>query len=344
MIAAQKEKCVEYLSDILHVLKSTNQYEQVLHLVVDRITRMYASQTCAVILIDPKTEYLSIENSVGLSYTFCKTFRRKFAVGTIGEVLWTGKPIVIPDAIRDPKLSEEVMLEHRFSSCVCVQLAVDHRTLGYLQVDHTEPNAFAKQDVQTLQVLADIAALAVHKARLHDENLRLDTIDRDTGLEKYTAFVKKLNAALESAKQFNENLAVMILDVDNYKTILNTYGYDNAIKFLKELSGLLQTQLRTVDLSGRYGFDELILMLARTDVESAVEFAQDFCSAVERYSFVNGTIRTTVSIGVAAYPQNGNSTQELLATAKQALFEAQRAGRNNVFFYPASWYESEKAH
>lgn len=334
---------LDYLGEILQTAKSSNQYEQTLHLIVDRIVRLYRPQTCAVILIDPTTEYLNVENSIGLSYTFCKEFRRKLAVGLIGEVLWTGKPIVIADRSKEPQRAAELQLEQPFESCVCVQIGVDNRSLGYLHVDSRHPNAFSRRDVCIMQIFADLAALAIHKARLHDENLHLDTIDHDTGLEKYNAFIRRLETELAGAASFGENVSVMILDVDNYKTILGTYGYENALQCLKELGALVRAELRSIDACGRYGFDEFIVMLSRTNLDSAVQFAQKLCRAVEASRFVGGTIRTTVSIGLATFPQNGQTLNDLLVTAKRALFEAQRAGRNNVFFYPAEWYAGEHA-
>lgn len=335
------QNCLEYFGAVLKLVKSSNQHEEVLHLLVDRIARLYKVQTCAVILIDPKSEYLHVENSIGLSHTFCKAYRRHLSVGKIGELLWTGAPIFLSGGTYEKTLAEEVQLEHPFASCVCVQIAADHQTLGYLHIDSKEPSAFARRDLPLLQAYADIAAIAIHKSRLHDENLRLDTIDRDTGLEKYTSFVVKLEAALERAKHFDERFALLIMDVDNYKTILGTYGYDTALAFLRELGQMLLASHRSIDASARYGFDEFILLLARTEMDAAVDFAREFCSKVEATTFASNRIRTTISIGVSAFPQNGRTVDDLVQTAKKALFEAQRAGRNNVFFYPEEWYVSE---
>lgn len=338
---SEEKTCLQYFGEMLSVTKASNQYEQTLHLIVDRIVRMFKCQTCAVILIDPRTEYLRIENSIGLSHTFCKAFRRKLATGAIGEVLWTGKPAIISAHANEPTITDEIQLENPFESCVCVQIASDQRTLGYLHVDSATVNAFTDEDVRTFQAFADLAAIAINKAQVHDENLRLDMTDSDSGLEKYSAFVKKLEAGMERAVQFNEQFAVLLLDVDNFKTILGTHGYDSAMKFLRELGSLVHSSLRSIDAAGRYGFDEFIVMLSNSGLEQAVEFAQNLCRKIENGLFVANTIQTTVSIGVASYPQNGKTKGDLMITAKHALFEAQRAGRNSVFFYPAEWYASE---
>lgn len=341
MTTLPAERFLYYISEILQTLKSTNQYEQVLHLIVDRLVRIYKCQTCAVVLIDTKTEYLNIENSFGLSWTFCKEFRRKVATGSIGELLWTGKTVFISDCERQPQITEQVRMENPPGSCLAVQIAVDHRTLGYLYADSRERDAFAEQDIRVLQAFADFAGIAILKSRLHEENMRLDRVDHETGLEKYGAFIEKLGTSLERAKSLHENFAVEIIDVDNFKSIVKTYGYDASKQFLKELGDRVKGQLGHIDAGGRYGYDEIIILLANRNVEQAVACARNLARAVEETPFTPRQIHSTISIGVAAYPQNGKTVEGLLLAAKNACFEAQRAGRNNVFRCLTEWNMNE---
>lgn len=334
------DKSLSYLSEILGVLRSTNQHEQVLHLVVDRLVRIYKCQVCAVLLIDRKTEYLNIENSYGLSWTFCKEFRRKLTTDPIGELLWTGKPILIDGPTQ--QLAEEVRLEHPFGSCIAVQIAVDQRTLGYLYADSKDSAVFTEDDIPIIQAFANAAGIALHKSHLHYENMHLDKIDHETGLEKYEAFIEKMRTSLDRAEKFEENFAVVMLDVDNFKAMTKTYGFETSRDFLKELGDLVTRQLRSIDAAGRYGFDELIITLAKSSLEQAVSLAHKLARAVEEHPFTPQKINSTISIGVAAYPDNGKSIDKLLTAAKNALFEAQRSGRNNVFHYVSEW-GAEKA-
>jgi diguanylate cyclase (GGDEF)-like protein len=336
-------KCLDSFSEIISILTSTNQHERAFHYVVDRIVRLFHCQTCAIVLIDRKTEYLSIENSYGLSHTFCKAFRKKVATGAIGELLWTGRTIVVRDSEQQAQLAQEVMLEHPLGSCLCVQISILHRAMGYLHVDAAEKREFKHEDVRLLQIFADIAAISLYKDHLYEENLRLDKIDHETELLKYGPFVEMLHATVEKAKDTNEQLAVMILDVDNYKQIVNTYGYDASRDFLKELGDLVKLHLRSIDIGGRYGGDEIIVMMPRGGLEEAVNSARELRKRVEQGVFTRQRIATTISIGVAAYPHNGRTMEDLLLSAKEALFEAQRAGRNKVYHYLTEWSSRERA-
>jgi diguanylate cyclase (GGDEF)-like protein len=331
MTHPKPEECLTFVSEVLGVLKSTNQYERVLYLIVDRIVRIYKCQTCAVVVVDPKTDYLSIPLSHGLSHTFSKEFRRKVAMGAIGKLLWTGKSILIEDSAVDPQLAEDVKLENRFGSAVCVQISADHHTLGYLHVDSIEKRCFAAEDFHILQAFADFAGLALYKARLFDENLRLDRVDHETELEKYAPFLDRIHSSIERARTLNENFTLMILDVDNFKHIALTYGYDSSRRMLKELAGSVKSRLRAIDAVGRHGIDEFIVLRSNTTLEQGSSFAEELRRSVAESLFTDRGIKTTVSIGVASFPQGGDSLDSLLKKVKEALYEAQRAGRNRVF-------------
>ena len=341
MIDLHDSRCFRFFSEVLSALKSTNQHEKVLSLIVDRTGRMYHCQTTAVVLIDPATEYLHVECSSGLSHTFCKTFSRQIATAAVGRVIWTSQPILIGDARAERELAAEVQLEHPFGCCACLPISVDQRPLGYLFVDRREPGSLAAEDLSVLQIFADLAGIAIVKARLFEENLRLDTIDHETGMEKYLPFLERLRLSIERAREVHESFGLLLLDVDNFKQIVNTYGYDTSRVLLRELGEVVREDLRPVDAAGRYGFDEFILLIEGADLERTVSAASGILEKVKACGFTDRAIRSTVSIGVASYPDNGISEDDLLTTARRALFEAQRRGRNMVHHYLREWYARE---
>lgn len=337
------EQCFRYLAEILGTLRSTNQHEKVLHLVVDRIVRLTHCQTCAIVLIDPTTEYLGIDNAHNLSLTFCNSFRRKIATATIGELLWTGKPILLHGDEPDRVTAEEIALEHPVTSCACVQISVDHRALGYVHIDSRERHAFSADHLELLQIFGDIAGLALNKSRMYEENLHLERFDKETGLEKYVPFLERVHGAVARGKEFNETFALLLLDVDNFKEIVKTFGYDVSRQLLKEMATTLRGHLRPIDGAGRFGFDEFILLLENTDLVAGQTIARQYAQVISTSPYTPQAIRSTVSIGVAAFPQSGQTSMDLLRAAKSALFEAQRGGRNGVFAFAAETASAARA-
>jgi|WetSurMetagenome_2_1015567.scaffolds.fasta_scaffold149784_2 diguanylate cyclase (GGDEF)-like protein len=334
----RKKSCLEFISEIAHTLATSSNYERVFHLVVYWLSHMYKSQTVAIVLINPKTEFLTVYNSTGLSHTFCSNFKRPQSTGILGKLLWSGTPILIDDSTMENSQSAEVMLEHSFGSCVCVQIAIDHRTLGYLHIDSTEVQWFREEDVPIIRTFADLAAIAYSRCQIQEENLKLDRIDHETDTEKYGPFIENVRHVLARAQRTSEEFSLLLMDVDNIKMVMNTYGRDSAFQLLHELASLIKTESIPLYAVGRYGFDEFIVLLDHCGLHAAVDYATSLLLKIERKEFTANNLATTVSIGIASYPQNAVMLEELLITLKNALFEAQRAGKNKVHYYQKEWF------
>ena len=341
MKVQEKERCLLLMIDILKILKSTRQHEEVFYRTIDLITRVLPCQSVAVIMIDPANEYLKIDCTYGISHTFQKQFRRRISTGVIGELIWNGKPIVIRDSQADPVLAQEVQLEQPFGSCFCAPIGADHRSVGYLSVTSDLTQAFDADDQSFLQACADVMGIAYQKCWLAEENLRIDRIDHETGLEKYSAFLERLQAAMDRNAQFKEPFAVVLCDVDNFKSISQTYGYAASRQLLLDLGNLVKHNVRSMDATGRFGFDEFVVLREKTNPEDARRFADELRISVAETLFTSYGIRSTISVGLAVYPQNGATMDDLMVTAKKALFEAQKSGRNKVMTLPGVWYQRQ---
>jgi diguanylate cyclase (GGDEF)-like protein len=326
------EECLNFFSEVLSILKAAHEPERVLSLIVDRIVRMYSCQTCAVVKIDPNTEYLRVLTNYNLSHLYVKDFHRTQGTGALARLLSTGRPILLKDGEQDPQLMQELKMEHPMRSAVCLQIAAEHRTLGYLYADAREPDTFSEHDLHTLQSFADLSSIALNKSYLYEKNLRLDKIDHETDLEKYAPFLERLSTSIARAEENHESLSLFILDIDNYKQIGGTYGYEASKRVLKELAGLIKARLRPMDAASRYGFDEIIVMRENTSMDDGIAFAENIRKTIEEKRFTQQDIHTTVSIGVAAFPKNAQIEKDLLLVAKEALYDAQRSGRNRVAY------------
>ncbi len=326
------ERCLRYIAEITSTLASTHQAERVLHLVVDRLVRVYQCQTGAVITINPRTEYLQITNASGISLTFAKQFHRTISMGVVANLIWTGRVVVIHDAAAEPEKAEELKLEHPFTSCICVPLTINHQTLGYLHLDSLRPYAFNHDDLLILTTYAQLAALALDRSRLHDEVLRLERIDHESGLEKYSFFIERLQELIERALRFNETMGLVFFDIDNFKGIVNTYGYEQSLKFIKEFGTLVRRSIRPIDLASRFGTDEFIILQSNTPASVVLDQAEQIRKLIAETLYTDKNIRTTISIGVGIYPHDGADVQTLMINAKNAVIEAQRSGRNTVYY------------
>ena len=139
--------------------------------------------------------------SHGLSATFENAFRRKLTTDVIGKLLWTGHPVVIGQSDVNRNWQPDCSWKFR-SVRACVfrfQPIIEPWDISRPRRKRAE--FFSEDDIRPLQAFADFAGVAVHKARLYEENLRLDTVDHDTGLDKYSAFLEKLGISLSRAQE-----------------------------------------------------------------------------------------------------------------------------------------------
>ncbi len=132
-----------------------------------------------------------------------------------------------------------------------------------------------------------------------------------------------------------------IADIDNFKYIVNTLGTDTGNALLKEIADVLRMRIRNVDFTCRYGIDEFIVLLPKTGLDEAIQFAGDLRKYIDDNEFTASKIDSSISVGVSVYPVNGSNVEEVILTGKHALFEAQRAGRNKVMYYRSAWYSGE---
>lgn len=187
----------------------------------------------------------------------------------------------------------------------------------------------------------EIAGILV-KARDITERKRAEQAEelasRDglTGLYNHRTFLSMLNEEIARAERYNHPLSLLMLDIDYFKHVNDTWGHLSGDAVLKGLSDLLMKQARSIDRVCRYGGEEFTVILSETDVIMATTLAERLRKTVERQPFAIGdgkTIRITVSIGVATYSQQMSSAEGLVKASDVALYAAKGGGRNQVCRY-----------
>ena len=171
----------------------------------------------------------------------------------------------------------------------------------------------------------------------------LSETDEMTGLLNKRSFSPMLGKAIEVAEQYSQPLSVMMIDADNLKKVNDTYGHKAGDKLILTIASTIRDCLRTSDIICRYGGDEFVALLPQFPSAKAAETAERLRSAVENTSFdVDGEkITTTVSIGVASYPDKVSKTSALMEKADEALYESKKAGRNKVVVYVENQSQSQ---
>jgi diguanylate cyclase (GGDEF)-like protein len=193
---------------------------------------------------------------------------------------------------------------------------------------------FSHEEEELLQYLAGQAVVSIENATLHEKVERQAVTDELTGLANLRAFHSILEGEIERARRFNTPLALVMLDLDNFKLVNDEYGHQQGDEVLALVADVLRDFSRDIDAPARYGGEELAVVLPQTDAEGAAQLAERIREAVDRLEVPRvdgeGTLRLQASFGVAALPESAVDREGLIAAADAALYRAKRAGRNRV--------------
>ena len=177
--------------------------------------------------------------------------------------------------------------------------------------------------------------LDINQRKLMEQELeRMATHDPLTGLYNRRELERQFKEELARARRYGRPLSLLWLDLDHFKTINDDYGHLAGDEVLRELSRLLQTHVRAVDYAARYGGEELLIVLPELDQSGALEMAERLRGLVEstRIRVSSGEqLGVTVSIGVASYPLDGETADQLFSKADEAMYQAKQSGRNRVY-------------
>ncbi|HLB94851.1 MAG TPA: diguanylate cyclase [Nitrospiria bacterium] len=221
------------------------------------------------------------------------------------------------------------------ASFLGLPMIAQDRIIGIFVISSQQPDAFDGHHKDFLEALCHQAALSVSDAQLHDEVARLATSDGLTGVANHRRFQERLAEECERQTRHQGTFSLIMLDVDHFKRINDSFGHPVGDQVLKRLAGILVSMMRKIDTVARYGGEEFAVLLPNAGRREAAKLADRIRKAVEESRFEIGPtpIPVTVSLGVATFPEDTLLRQELLEAADQALYAAKKAGRNRTCLY-----------
>jgi two-component system cell cycle response regulator len=174
-----------------------------------------------------------------------------------------------------------------------------------------------------LDKLCDRYEMAVHSA----------ITDKLTGLYNRRYFDYFLDLEIKRSSRQQTSLALLMVDIDDFKQINDTLGHLFGDTILNKLGELLKTQIRETDMAARYGGEEFAVVMSNTDLAEAVQIAERIRQTIQSYSFGDKNVLMTASIGIALYPSDADSSNKLIEKSDRSLYKAKRSGKNRVVAY-----------
>lgn len=215
---------------------------------------------------------------------------------------------------------------------VAVPLGADGRSAGMLELhDKADGTSFCEADLQAVQALAAQAAVAVENVGLHKEAQRLSVTDGLTGLWNRRFLNLALRREVDRALRYEHPLAVLIVDIDRFKSVNDEHGHARGDAVLVDVARRLRKVVRETDVVSRLGGEEFVLVLPETDRAGAARTCERICTAMRGAPFEAADeppLAVTVSIGAALLPGPGTPPDVLLQAADDALYEVKDGGRD----------------
>ncbi len=254
--------------------------------------------------------------------------------GICGAVALTGEPRRIPDVTLEAAYLNVVpgMLSE-----LCVPIKDGNRVIGVINAESKKTDAFSEADERLLVTFASQLATAIVKVRLFEEVKQLSITDPLTGLYNRRHFFEQAVREFARARRYERPLAAIMLDLDRFKRVNDTYGHAVGDQVLQAVARICRRELRQIDLLARYGGEEFVALLPESELVEAGQVAQRLCDRMAAAIFDTnaGPVKLTVSLGVAALDHDCAELDDLLKRADRALYAAKEAGRNRVHSWSA---------
>jgi diguanylate cyclase (GGDEF)-like protein/PAS domain S-box-containing protein len=317
-----------------------------LHAVVQRALNLIGGTTCNCYLYEAKADHLERVVSAGQGLVSRKTTRQR-GEGLVGVIWETGQPLLVNDYPSWPG-RVRVYASAAPRSMIGAPIRWGGEFLGVLNIMGAEKNRFTRTDVDTLGMFATQAAIAIRNARIYKQIEQTAVTDVLTGLFNRRGFLQLGEREFDRAMRLGRPLAALLIDIDHFKAVNDRFGHHTGDQVLQALAACLGRNSRAIDVAGRYGGEEFVLLLPDTLPAEAIRIAERLRESIAKIllpavplegALPETVIGVTASIGVAALTPETRDLAFLIDRADQAQYRAKNAGRNRVCL----WETQERA-
>lgn len=250
--------------------------------------------------------------------------------GLAGRCIYEQKTMLLQDLANSEMNLDAGLLKVRPAGMVWFPMCYKDKPRGVLLLGSIKP--YDHDEISHIEHLVAQLCIALDNALIHKEIEKLSVTDPLTGVFNRRRFVEAVEDEFRSAMRYKYNLGIVMLDVDDFKSINDTYGHHQGDIVLTELSRLIKEKTRTTDVWARYGGEEFVGLVTHSSAEGMYILAEKLRKSVEEHEFpgLKG-MKVTVSVGVGCFPGEGvNDMEDLMKAADDNLYKAKRSGKNKV--------------
>jgi len=328
------------MSELTKAITPIQNYETLLQMILDKSAELLKAEQGSLMMLDQETDALFLEAKKGIHQGTSGKIRIQRGEGIAGKVAERGEPILVINLESDPRIKQKNRQHYKTRSFVSVPLKIADRVIGVLNLsDKTTGEVFDEEDLKLIQSVATHAAIVMERNDFYnksEELKKLTITDSLTGLLNRRYLQERLKDELARSERYGHPMSLLMLDLDGFKDCNDTQGHLFGDKILKDVAETLLKTVRAMDIVARYGGDEFMVILPETQESVAVDIAERLRSSVHQ-----GVTHTseeaepepcalTASIGIACYPDQGDTVDVLLENVDKALYRAKHKGKNRV--------------
>lgn len=304
---AQELVKLAFFVEIGKAITAARNIEETLKEIMVQIGTIFAPKNWSLLLRNPRSGDLKFIIATGSGVEGLRGRIIPRGKGIAGWISESGQPVIIDDVSRDKRFDPEMdeLVKFQTKSIIGVPLKTRNRVLGVIElVNKLDDQMFTSLDLKILMSIADFAAIAIEKNYYLQALRKLSQVDSLTGLANRRSFEKTLEREKERTRRSQKQFCVLVMDINDFKTINDTHGHVSGDLVLKNLAIILQRTLRQMDLAARLGGDEFAVILPETTRRGGEEVRDRILKTLEGFNKGSG-IPFTISIGVeSADPQN----------------------------------------
>jgi diguanylate cyclase (GGDEF)-like protein len=328
------------LTELMQKSVSTLAVKELFQVILDRSTEYVEAEQGSVMVLDQDRNELVVQAIKGLNPMILEGVRVRPGESISGMVFAEGEPLLVADLETDVRVLREKRPRYRTRSFISLPLRSNGETIGVLNVaDKASGDPFTTYDLALLTSIATYTTVAIQRSEYYhrsEELKRISITDSLTGLLNRRYFQERLAEEIERFKRHKLPFALIMMDIDDFKRLNDTYGHVVGDDALVRTARAVRSSIRAIDVAARYGGEEFTVILPQTSKQAGRTMANRIGRAVARtpISTPKGdTAYLTLSLGVASFPDDAQTLEDLLRRSDEALYEAKRRGKNQAVLY-----------
>ena len=333
-------RLVSMISALALVDNRPQLYKQILEMSSELLTATSGS----LMLLNEADGTLKIAAAKGMTSSLAKTMTVPFGEGIAGRVAKSGFPLLVNDIERDKRVATKNRPRFKTKSFLSLPLEVENRLIGVLNLaDKSNGGNFTETDLNLMQTFTKHAVLMIDRAATLEKAGKFEQLaitDPLTGLYNRRFLEDRLQEELSRGVRQQQSFCIILADLDSFKGYNDICGHLAGDQVLRKTADLIRRSAREMDVVTRYGGEEFCLILPGTGKKESIFVGERIRRAIEAESFPGESHlplgRLTISLGIATFPADGVSANEIIHAADLALYQAKALGRNRLVLYDSS--------